>query len=82
LTDFGLSKFGLIKSADEFSSHSASIGDFGNGGVKEIYSDERQSNMIPRKQYTVGTPDYLAPEILLGREHGTQVSDCLAVQPC
>ena len=72
LTDFGLSKFGLINSTDNLSNHSALIDVFGNLRAVESYSDDAQSNMIVNKQSAVGTPDYLAPEILLGREHGTQ----------
>ncbi|RWW31017.1 hypothetical protein GW17_00004385, partial [Ensete ventricosum] len=44
LTDFGLSKVGLINSTDDLSG--------------------------PAKRSAVGTPDYLAPEILLGTGHG------------
>nr|KYP68766.1 putative serine/threonine-protein kinase DDB-G0272282 [Cajanus cajan] len=51
LTDFGLSKVGLINSTDDLSAPSFS-------------TNERQ------KQSVVGTPDYLAPEILLGMGHG------------
>ena len=73
LTDFGLSKFGLINSTDNFSNHSALIDVLGNLRVEESYSDDAKPNTIVNKQSAVGTPDYLAPEILLGREHGTQI---------
>ncbi|RWR72347.1 putative serine/threonine protein kinase IRE4 isoform X1 [Cinnamomum micranthum f. kanehirae] len=70
LTDFGLSKIGLINSA---------IGLSGSGTIGARLVDAH--NMSTSPEYThksddrsqesaVGTPDYLAPEILLGTEHG------------
>ncbi|KAK8576643.1 hypothetical protein V6N13_032562 [Hibiscus sabdariffa] len=68
LTDFGLSKVGLINSTDDLSGPS-----FSNSGFTE--DDEPKEQISPirerrRKHSVVGTPDYLAPEILLGMGHG------------
>lgn len=69
LTDFGLSKVGLINSTDDLSGPTNGVvlmeeNIFENcveHGVQREYRKERSA---------VGTPDYLAPEILLGTEHG------------
>ncbi|TYJ17428.1 hypothetical protein E1A91_A09G051800v1 [Gossypium mustelinum] len=68
LTDFGLSKVGLINSTDDLSGPS-----FGSSGLME--DDEHKEQISPKrerrqKHSVVGTPDYLAPEILLGMGHG------------
>ncbi|KAK9045256.1 hypothetical protein V6N11_059143 [Hibiscus sabdariffa] len=68
LTDFGLSKVGLINSTDDLSGPS-----FSNSGFTE--DDEPKEQISPmrerrQKHSVVGTPDYLAPEILLGMGHG------------
>ncbi|CAN1265697.1 Probable serine/threonine protein kinase IREH1 [Linum perenne] len=68
LTDFGLSKVGLINSTDDLSGPAA-------GGTSMLVDDEPElstSNQQERrkKRSAVGTPDYLAPEILLGTGHG------------
>ncbi|CAH8391712.1 unnamed protein product [Eruca vesicaria subsp. sativa] len=68
LTDFGLSKVGLINSTDDLSGEAS----FGNS---EFFAeDERpqhsQGKASRRKHEVVRTPDYLAPEILLGMGHG------------
>ncbi|KAL1208969.1 putative serine/threonine protein kinase IRE [Cardamine amara subsp. amara] len=55
LTDFGLSKVGLIDSTNDLS-----------GPI----SGETSQPVEENKQSAVGTPDYLAPEILLGTGHG------------
>ncbi|RWW52510.1 hypothetical protein BHE74_00041065 [Ensete ventricosum] len=70
LTDFGLSKVGLINSTDDLSgpdvSGSAILGD-----DEPIPAAQRALKREQRrKQSAVGTPDYLAPEILLGMQHG------------
>lgn len=70
LTDFGLSKVGLINSTDDLSgpdvSGSAILGD-----DEPIPATQRALKREQRrKQSAVGTPDYLAPEILLGMQHG------------
>lgn len=70
LTDFGLSKVGLINSTDDLSGPAVS-------GTPPMVEDEprlsEHLNQRERRQKrsAVGTPDYLAPEILLGVAHGT-----------
>ena len=68
LTDFGLSKIGLINSTDDFSGPSINgtvpLGD--NGPISQSLSKREHR----QKHSVVGTPDYLAPEILLGMGHG------------
>lgn len=68
LTDFGLSKIGLIDSTDDFTGPSingtASLGDNGPTSQSLSKREHRQKHSV------VGTPDYLAPEILLGMGHG------------
>ncbi|KAI4326286.1 hypothetical protein MLD38_031615 [Melastoma candidum] len=68
LTDFGLSKVGLINSTD-----------LSGPGVSRtsileeepMLSTPENPNDRRKKRSAVGTPDYLAPEILLGTGHGT-----------
>lgn len=70
MTDFGLSKVGLINSTDDLSGLSVSSTDFlGDDEPKSQPSMKREQR---QKQPVVGTPDYLAPEILLGMGHGLQ----------
>ncbi|KDP44287.1 hypothetical protein JCGZ_22916 [Jatropha curcas] len=70
LTDFGLSKVGLINSTDDLSGPAVS-------GTSMLVDDEPQVSTSEdqqdrrKKRSAVGTPDYLAPEILLGTGHGT-----------
>ncbi|KAJ6671958.1 SERINE/THREONINE-PROTEIN KINASE [Salix viminalis] len=68
LTDFGLSKVGLISSTDDLSvplvSSSGFLDDDELKGQSSSKTEERQKHPV------VGTPDYLAPEILLGMGHG------------
>lgn len=66
LTDFGLSKIGLMNSTDDLS----------GPNMKEVPSSVSNSQLNPdtldkTQRSAVGTPDYLAPEILLGTEHGS-----------
>ncbi|GKV46816.1 hypothetical protein SLEP1_g53779 [Rubroshorea leprosula] len=67
LTDFGLSKVGLINSTDDLS------GPAGTSLLEEeqpqLSASEHQQERR-KKRSAVGTPDYLAPEILLGTGHG------------
>ncbi|KAK6262182.1 hypothetical protein QUC31_007998 [Theobroma cacao] len=68
LTDFGLSKVGLINSTDDLSGPS-----LGSSGFLEDDEPEEQPSLKReqrQKHSVVGTPDYLAPEILLGMGHG------------
>lgn len=77
LTDFGLSKIGLLNSSINLSG-AASVSaplNYENESISietqtrenEIQSSELQRSIEYRP---VGTPDYLAPEILLGTGHG------------
>ncbi|KAL7155261.1 hypothetical protein ABFS83_03G063100 [Erythranthe nasuta] len=64
LTDFGLSKIGLMNCTTELSTQETEknyVVDT-NGQLNTDTADSHRS--------AVGTPDYLAPEILLGSEHG------------
>lgn len=68
LTDFGLSKVGLINSTEDLSAPAS----FTNGFLVD---DEPKPRHVSKRearqqQSIVGTPDYLAPEILLGMGHG------------
>ncbi|KAJ0910238.1 putative protein kinase AGC-MAST family [Helianthus annuus] len=70
LTDFGLSKVGLINSTEDLSS-SATVRTaiFQDNEVK-TESTSTMNKEERQKLSVVGTPDYLAPEILLGMGHG------------
>ncbi|KAL8514409.1 hypothetical protein ACS0TY_013500 [Phlomoides rotata] len=63
LTDFGLSKIGLMNCTTELSTQETERNDI---------DSHRQLNadIVDSHESAVGTPDYLAPEILLGTEHG------------
>ncbi|KAI3712480.1 hypothetical protein L1987_71037 [Smallanthus sonchifolius] len=69
LTDFGLSKVGLINSTDDLSGPAVSgtslLGDNDSQSLSGSQQERRKNRSA------VGTPDYLAPEILLGTGHGT-----------
>ncbi|XP_065880657.1 probable serine/threonine protein kinase IRE4 isoform X2 [Euphorbia lathyris] len=65
LTDFGLSKIGLINSTIELS-----VPDTNKNQVSDVLNPHAQQTEDLSQHSAVGTPDYLAPEILLGTEHG------------
>ncbi|TYI82261.1 hypothetical protein E1A91_D05G210300v1 [Gossypium mustelinum] len=65
LTDFGLSKIGLINNTIDLS------GPETTGTTSLDTCNLHKQQMEDRSRHSaVGTPDYLAPEILLGTEHG------------
>ncbi|PKI76727.1 hypothetical protein CRG98_002895 [Punica granatum] len=70
LTDFGLSKVGLINSTDDLSGPAVSgTSMLGVDEQAQLSASEDQKERW-KKRSAVGTPDYLAPEILLGTGHG------------
>ncbi|MCD7446997.1 putative serine/threonine protein kinase ireh1 [Datura stramonium] len=68
LTDFGLSKVGLINSTD-LSGPAVSGTSMMEDDESQLSASEHQQER-GKKRSAVGTPDYLAPEILLGTGHG------------
>lgn len=64
LTDFGLSKIGLMNCTTELSAQDTEK----NNALDA--NDQLNADIVDSQQSAVGTPDYLAPEILLGTEHG------------
>ncbi|XP_021647187.2 probable serine/threonine protein kinase IREH1 isoform X2 [Hevea brasiliensis] len=70
LTDFGLSKVGLINSTDDLSGPAVSGTSMLGDDEPQLSTSEHQQERR-KKRSAVGTPDYLAPEILLGTGHGT-----------
>ncbi|XP_015576027.2 probable serine/threonine protein kinase IRE4 isoform X1 [Ricinus communis] len=64
LTDFGLSKIGLINSTMDLAGPETNEDEVSDAHNPHIQTEETN------RQSAVGTPDYLAPEILLGTEHG------------
>eukprot|EP00898_Chlorokybus_atmophyticus_P004185 jgi/Chlat1/4768/Chrsp308S00818 len=80
LTDFGLSRVGLINRTDDFSSsneysipETAVPVEFKEEADTLSRPGEKSRSLKLRHRSCVGTPDYLAPEILLGTGHGPQV---------
>ncbi|KAK6127848.1 hypothetical protein DH2020_038417 [Rehmannia glutinosa] len=69
LTDFGLSKVGLINSTDDLSGPAVSGTSLMDEDEPPLSASEHQQERR-KKRSAVGTPDYLAPEILLGTGHG------------
>ncbi|XP_042396544.1 probable serine/threonine protein kinase IREH1 isoform X1 [Zingiber officinale] len=71
LTDFGLSKVGLINSTDDLSGPAVSGTSLYGEDEPQVSASEQLNQRDSRKKRSaVGTPDYLAPEILLGTGHG------------
>jgi len=70
LTDFGLSKVGLINSTDDLSGPDVSSVVLLSEHKPMPASVRSEIREQRKKQSVVGTPDYLAPEILLGMTHG------------
>ncbi|MQL82765.1 hypothetical protein Taro_015246 [Colocasia esculenta] len=69
LTDFGLSKIGLINTAVDLSVPGTSCSTLLEAQSQQDSPDDN-CRQRRNRQSAVGTPDYLAPEILLGTEHG------------
>ncbi|CAA2994060.1 probable serine threonine kinase IREH1 [Olea europaea subsp. europaea] len=69
LTDFGLSKVGLINSTDDLSAPAVNETSLMEDDEQQLSASEHQRERR-KKRSAVGTPDYLAPEILLGTGHG------------
>lgn len=65
LTDFGLSKIGLMNSTSDLTRPDSNGVIVSNG-----HHLENEWSVDRRERSAAGTPDYLAPEILLGSEHG------------
>ncbi|MCD7469137.1 hypothetical protein HAX54_007974, partial [Datura stramonium] len=65
LTDFGLSKIGLMNSTDDLSGPDTKDAVLPDVGSQQDHLSDKS------RRSAVGTPDYLAPEILLGTEHGS-----------
>lgn len=73
LTDFGLSKIGLMNSTDDLS----------GPDTKDVVLPDVPDHLLDKSQRSaVGTPDYLAPEILLGTEHGEKEIAILELVIC
>lgn len=69
MTDFGLSRVGLINSTDDLSGPAVSGTSMMEDDESHLSASEHQQERR-NKRSAVGTPDYLAPEILLGTGHG------------
>lgn len=70
LTDFGLSKIGLINSTVDLSgSETDETSPIDTEDLHTSFEHTAQTEEITKRS-AVGTPDYLAPEILLGTQHG------------
>ncbi|KAL1207744.1 putative serine/threonine protein kinase IRE4 [Cardamine amara subsp. amara] len=67
LTDFGLSKIGLINNTIDLSGHESDASPRTSSHHFQKNQEEEEERI---RHSAVGTPDYLAPEILLGTEHG------------
>ncbi|KAL7604706.1 hypothetical protein Lser_V15G18406 [Lactuca serriola] len=79
LTDFGLSKVGLINSTDDLFGPTVSdtslLGDnetqLSLSSPSPSLSATETQQKRRKNRFVVGTPDYFTPEILLGTGHGT-----------
>ncbi|XP_052206810.1 uncharacterized protein LOC127811139 [Diospyros lotus] len=69
LTDFGLSRVGLINSVDDLSGPAVSGTSLLGEDEPQLTASEHQRERR-KKRSVVGTPDHLALEILLGTGHG------------
>lgn len=65
LTDFGLSRIGLLNSTVDLSGPETN-----ETMPVDIYDLHPEKTEDRLRRSAVGTPDYLAPEILLGTDHG------------
>ncbi|XP_059638103.1 probable serine/threonine protein kinase IRE4 isoform X2 [Cornus florida] len=65
LTDFGLSKIGLMNSTGDLPGP-----EINGTALADSHGLHNQQTEDRSQRSAVGTPDYLAPEILLGTEHG------------
>ncbi|KAG5543219.1 hypothetical protein RHGRI_016093 [Rhododendron griersonianum] len=65
LTDFGLSKIGLMNSTGDLPGPETD-----GMTLLDAHGQDTQKFEDRSQRSAVGTPDYLAPEILLGTEHG------------
>ncbi|XP_071703126.1 probable serine/threonine protein kinase IRE4 isoform X2 [Rutidosis leptorrhynchoides] len=65
LTDFGLSKIGLMNSTGDLTRPELT-----QVAVSNDHHVNNEWSVDRRERSAAGTPDYLAPEILLGTEHG------------
>lgn len=72
MTDFGLSKVGLINSTDDLSGPVFSGTSLLVDEKPKLPTSEHQLERRDKRS-AVGTPDYLAPEILLGTGHGAYI---------
>ncbi|XP_042508945.1 probable serine/threonine protein kinase IRE4 isoform X4 [Macadamia integrifolia] len=69
LTDFGLSKIGLMNSTVDLSGSGINETTLSNSHDLHTSFEHAQQPEKSRES-AIGTPDYLAPEILLGTDHG------------
>lgn len=71
MTDFGLSKVGLINNTYDLSRPVVSGASLYGDDEPQMNEFEQMDHRARRQNRSaVGTPDYLAPEILLGTGHG------------
>lgn len=76
VTDYGLSRYGLLGEGPEDRSRSPTTPPGPPLSVSPLSpgTDGPNTGAPPRQRYhLVGTPDYLAPEVILGTKHGHQV---------